>query len=248
MIFVTSGTQEIFENLLNSRKMTRIGIVTDVKTSTRAAQVHDLLRADILRGDLAPGEPLRLAALAAKYDASMSVVREALGRLAEHNLAVLAPHQGFRVVDISSSDLVAITELRVMVEAEALRRSLHHGDVAWEGTVISAHHVLERATFTLEDEPGSTQEWADAHAAFHIALVSACANPRMLALTNSLRDGAEIYRQLSAASTHFRERDIPAEHRELAELATARHPRAVEALVTHLQRTTDDLLGAGVLP
>ena len=142
----------------------------EAKSSTRAAQVHDILRADILRGDLAPGEPLRLAALAANYDASMSVVREALGRLAEHNLAVLTPNQGFRVVDISRADLVAITELRVMLEGEALRHSIEHGDVQWEAAVVSAHHVLERVTFTSDDEPGSTQEWSDAHAAFHIAL------------------------------------------------------------------------------
>lgn len=219
----------------------------EAKTLTRAAQIHDILRADILRGDLAPGEPLRLAALAMKYEASQSVVREALGRLAENNLAVLTPNQGFRVVDISSSDLVAITELRVMLEGEALRSSIEHGDVQWEAAVVSAHHILERATFLFEDEPGTTQEWSDAHAAFHIALVSACTNPRMLALTNSLRDGAELYRQLSKTSSHFTERDIPGEHRELMELAAARDLRAVDALERHLQRTTDDVLEAGVL-
>jgi DNA-binding GntR family transcriptional regulator len=209
--------------------------------------VHDIVRADILRGDLAPGEPLRLAALAAKYDASMSVVRESLGRLAEHNLAVLTPNQGFRVVDVSAADLVALTELRVMVEREALRRSMAHGDVQWEGAIVSAHHVLERATFTLEDEPGSTQEWSDAHAAFHVALVSACDNPRMLALTNSLRDNAEIYRQLSGESAHFADRDIPGEHRALMELSTARDARAVDALVDHIEQTTEDLLDSGIL-
>jgi DNA-binding GntR family transcriptional regulator len=221
--------------------------VGETRTATRAAQVHDTLRAAILSGELAPGEPLRLAALAAAYDASMSVVREALGRLAEHNLAVLTPNQGFRVVDVSREDLVAITELRVMLEGEALRHSIEHGDVHWEAAVVSAHHVLERATFTNEDEPGSTQEWSDAHAAFHVALVSACDNPRMLALTNSLRDGAELYRQLSGGSSHFRDRDIAGEHRELMERATARDPGVVDALILHLQRTTDDLLDSGIL-
>jgi DNA-binding GntR family transcriptional regulator len=222
--------------------------VTDAKTPTRAALLHDAVRSDILRGNLAPGTPLRLAALAARYDASQSVVREALGRLAEHNLAVLVPNQGFRVVEATRSDLLALTDLRVMLECEALRRSIEHGGVQWEAAVVSTHHVLERATFMLDDT-GSTQEWSDAHAAFHIALVSACNNPRMLTLTNSLRDGAEIYRQLGA-NARFEElgkRDIPGEHRELMELATARDPRAVEALERHLRRTTEDLLSAGAL-
>ncbi|MGP3534221.1 GntR family transcriptional regulator [Microbacterium sp. RD1] len=219
---------------------------------TRAGQMHDVLRTAILRGDLAPGQPLRLAALAARYDASQSVVREALGRLAEHNLAELTPNQGFRVVDISREDLMAITDLRVLIEGAALESSIEHGDVQWEAGVISAHHVLERATFADDGEPGTTQAWSDAHAAFHDALVSACTNPRMLALTNSLRDGAELYRQLSGRNpvgevkAHLQQRDIPAEHRELMELATSRDPRAVAALQHHLRLTTEYILDAGV--
>ena len=101
----------------------------------------------------------------------------------------------------------------------------------------------------LDDSPGSTVEWSRAHAEFHVALVSACDNPRMLALTNSLRDGAEIYRQLgvNADFEELAERDIACEHRELMELATARDHKAVGALARHLQRTTDDLITAGAL-
>lgn len=219
-----------------------------IKSTTLAGQMHDVLRSAILRGDFEPGQPLRLAALAAKYDASQSVVREALARLAEHNLAELTPNQGFRVVDISRADLKAITDLRVLIEGAALRSSLENGDVQWEAGVVSAHHVLERATFAADDEPGTTQDWSDAHAAFHIALVAACDNPRMLTLTNSLRDGAELYRQLSRGSRHLEERDIPGEHRELMELATARDVGAIDALERHLRRTTDYLIDAGVLP
>jgi len=221
--------------------------VLQTKTTTRAAQMHDVLRSAILRGELVPGQPLRLAALATTYGASQSVVREALGRLAEHNLAELTPNQGFRVVDISRADLNDITDLRVLLEGSALRSSIENGDVQWEAAVVSAHHVLERATFADDGEPGTTQDWSDAHAAFHIALVSACDNPRMLSLTNSLRDGAELYRQLSRGSVHLEERDIPGEHRELMELATARDPRAVDALERHLRRTTAYLLDVGAL-
>ncbi|WP_104089789.1 GntR family transcriptional regulator [Arthrobacter sp. GMC3] len=219
------------------------------KAMTRATQLHDTLRADILRGVLSPGTPLRLAALAEAYDGSMSVVREALGRLAEHNLAVWTPNQGYRVIEISRADVVNITELRTMLEADALRRSIESGDVRWEAEVISAHHVLERATLRDDSSPGSTQEWSEAHTAFHEALVSACGNPRLLALTRSLRDGAEIYRQLSGASVHGMDRDIAAEHRELMELATARKSAQAQAvLVHHLEQTTDDLLASGTLP
>ena len=69
----------------------------------------------------------------------------------------------------------------------------------------------------------------------------------MLSLASSLRDGAELYLQLSRTTIQDRERDIPGEHRELMELATSRDMRAVDALERHLRRTTDRLLEAGVL-
>lgn len=173
----------------------------------------------------------------------LGFVREALTRLAEHHLAVLAPNQGFRVVPISRADLTELTELRTNLECTALARSMENGDVQWEARVVSAHHVLERAGFIRADEPGSTAEWSQAHAAFHEALVSACARPRLLAMTRSLRDSAELYRQLSGTNELGQGRDIAAEHRELMELTLAgRSAEAQEALRRHIQRTTDLLL------
>jgi GntR family carbon starvation induced transcriptional regulator len=218
--------------------------MSQTATSTsRAVFVHDGIRADILSGALLPGSPLRLAALAKRYDVSMSVVREALTRLAEHNLAVLAPNQGFRVVDISRADLLELTDLRTNLEGIALARSIERGDVQWEAQVVSAHHVLERATMAREDGLGSTDEWSEAHAEFHEALVSACESPRLLSITQSLRNSAELYRQLSVLRSAESGRDLAHEHRQLMELAVARKAReATTALARHIERTTELVL------
>jgi len=218
-----------------------------VSYPSRAVFVHDSVRADILSGTLEPGTPLRLAALAKRYEVSMSVVREALTRLAEHNLAVLAPNQGFRVVEISRADLVELTELRTNLEGIALARSIERGDVHWEAQVVSAHHVLERATMARDDGLGSTDEWSEAHADFHAVLVSACESPRLLSITQSLRNSAELYRQLSALKTAESGRDLLAEHRELMELAVARRgDEARVALARHIERTTELVLASAL--
>lgn len=175
----------------------------------------------------------------------MSVIREALVRLAEQHLVVLLPNQGFRVAEISREDLINLTELRIMLEGLALRRSIEHGDMEWEAKVVSTHHVLERAELHREGEPGTTAEWSAAHAAFHDALGTACGSPRMIAMVRGLRDSSELYRQLSGAGGAEAKRDIPAEHRELMELACDRRAdEAVAALERHFQRTTDLLLQA----
>ena len=223
--------------------------MTQAATSaSRAVVVHDSIRADIISGALTPGAPLRLAVLAKRYDVSMSVIREALMRLAEHNLAVLAPNQGFRVAKISRADLIELTELRTNLEGLALAKSIENGDVQWAAQVVSAHYVLEQATISRADGLGSTDEWSEAHAAFHSVLVAACNSPRLLALTQSLRNSSELYRQLSAQSPSESRRDLLGEHRELMDLAVARKTvEAQDALARHIRLTTELVL-KGTLP
>lgn len=213
------------------------------ESASLSQQVYDDLRTDILNGRHAPGSPLRLAALAKRFGVSTAVVREALIRLAERHLLVLSPNQGFRVVQISREDLIELTDIRARLECLALQQSIENGDMEWEARVVSTHHVLERTPFLRSDGPGSTDEWAAAHNAFHEALGAGCGNRRLLQMTHLLRDSSELYRQLSAQTLAERDRDVLGEHRRLMELATSRQAdEAVEALDEHLRRTTNLLL------
>lgn len=221
---------------------------------TRTDRVFQQIRADILAGRVSPGSPLRLAALAREFSVSMSVVREALTRLSGHGLVTTTPNQGFRVTPLSRADLEDLTSLRITLECQALADSIAAADVRWEGELVSAHHVLERTPITDGRSAVARDEWMEAHAAFHDALVSASGRPRLLGLVRSLRDTAEVYRQWSGPLGAERGRDVAGEHRALMELAIARRTEeAVEALRAHIQRTTDVLLAqdtaaAGVAP
>jgi GntR family carbon starvation induced transcriptional regulator len=210
---------------------------------TRTQRVYDEVRAMILLGGYAPGAPLRLAELAERYEVSMSVVREALTRLAEQHLVALAPRAGFRVVEISAADLADLVDMRIQFEGMALVRSIERGDLAWQANLVSAHHVLEHTPFRLPGQPGTTDEWVVAHAAFHDALGSACGSPRLLAYTRMLRDSAERYRQISGRRPHT-DRDVAAEHRQLLDLAVTRDAEgAREALTRHFLLTARELDG-----
>lgn len=218
-------------------------VMTKDGAATLTERVFTQIRADILAGRHEPGAPIRLSAVARQCDVSTAVVREALIRLAERHLLVLTPNQGYRVVEVSREDLIDLTEIRIMLEAQALRRSIELGDVDWEATVVSTHHVLDRTPLMNADGVGTTEEWAVAHEAFHAALGSACASPRLMMLTGMLRDSGELYRQLSLKAKAEAGRDVAAEHRQLMELSTAREAdAAVAALTAHVQRTADLVL------
>ena len=217
--------------------------MTRSRVRTRAERVYAELRADILAGRQQPGERLPFADLAARYEASMGVLREALTRLTGEGLVESEPQYGFHVRALSATDLRHLTEARRAIESLVLRQAVEHGGVAWESEVLAAHHRMERTPQMAPDGPGRlSDEWAAAHAAFHRILLAGCPNPRLLAVAESLRESAELYRRWSVPMDHSR-RDIPAEHRAVLDAVLDHDADAAAArLEAHIQRTADVLL------
>lgn len=211
---------------------------------TEASLLTERLRAEILSGSVAPGARLKLEPLAARYEVSRGPLREAASRLAAEGLVTIEDQRGFRVAPISRADLLDATATRQQIEAMTLRDSLARGDLAWEGRVLAAAHVLERLTPPAPDD-ASRAEFARAHKDFHEALVSACASTYLLGFREQLYAVTERYRNLAAAryARPAHKRDVAAEHRALAETAIARDAdRAVALLTEHLDATARTLL------
>ncbi|MFJ7417464.1 GntR family transcriptional regulator [Streptomyces uncialis] len=213
---------------------------------TLSDDVRGQLRADILSGRLLPGHRLKFPVLSARYDVSVSVLREALVRLAEQGLVRSEPHQGFLVTPLSREDLTELTEARIELETLVLRRSVTEGDLAWESQLVAAHHTLERTPYTAQGDHDRVDDcWSAAHADFHRALLNGCANRRLLHMALGLRDEAELYRRWSRPLGDEPSRDLAGEHRALLDAALARDPEAsAEALCAHVRHTTELLLSA----
>lgn len=209
---------------------------------TRTGSVYEVLRADLLAGRVEPGSKLRLAALGVRFGVSLSVVREALTRLSEQGLVVANPKRGFSVVELSRDDLTDLTRTRIDIETVAVRRSVEHGDLAWETALVGAHHHLAGTPFTTPDHDVN-EAWIAAHRGFHRALLAGCGSPRLEAIAAALRDGSELYRVWSHSLGRDADRDIAGEHRRLTDLAIARDvDGTAHELAAHIQRTTDALL------
>jgi DNA-binding GntR family transcriptional regulator len=206
--------------------------------ATRTAQVYEALRTDILNTRIEPGSKLKIADLGTRFGVSLSVVREALTRLGEQGLVVANPQRGFSVIELSIQDLDDLTNTRMQIESMAVRDSVAHGGVPWEGQVLSALHQLERTE--LYSGPDCVNpEWLDAHRAYHQALVAGGSSPRLRSIANALRDNAELYRMWSRTWAHDVDRDLAAEHRAIMIAAiSADADAAAEALSQHIARTT----------
>lgn len=208
--------------------------------STLADEVYAEIKADIMTGRIKPGERLTLTPLSERFGVSLSVIREALTRLAEQRLARATPQQGFMVTPLSVAHLRELTDARLEIEILVLRRALAEGDVAWEARVLASHHLL--ANTPMDDPEPFSPAWAAAHRDFHASVASGCANSLLLQMRQDLYDSAELYRFWSALAAP-RGRDVAREHREIAESAVARDETLIVKLMReHLTRTCDLVL------
>ncbi len=174
--------------------------------------------------------------LCQRFGVSLSVVREALTRLAEQKLARATPQQGFMVTPVSVEHLRELTQARLEVEIIVLRRALAQGDLSWEARVVASQYLLAN-TPTGDPDPVSAA-WTGAHRDFHAAVASGCANSLLLQIRQDLYDSAELYRNWSAHAG-LRSRDIRTEHRLIAEAVVARdEDLAVHLMQEHLTTTT----------
>ncbi|KAF0124069.1 MAG: GntR family transcriptional regulator, partial [Xanthobacteraceae bacterium] len=79
---------------------------------TRAADVLNRMRLDIISCALKPGMRLRFEALKELYAVSFSTLREALSRLVAEGLVVSEGQRGFMVAPLYLSDLKDLTDVR----------------------------------------------------------------------------------------------------------------------------------------
>lgn len=204
------------------------------------ADMYETLRHEILVGARAPGERLHLNEISQAHGVSLSVVREAVTRLASEYIVQAVPQLGFRVQELSAEHLKDLTYIRVQLESLALRSAIANGDVAWEGRLVGASHVLSNCEFL---EAGGTirEQWMRAHRDFHVALTESCDSEILRSLRAQFFDCAELYRYWSGRAAV--DRDVPGEHQAILEAALRRDAdEAVRLMTHHIQRTTEVLL------
>lgn len=209
---------------------------------TLVERAYRALRQDIVQGQLAPGERLRVEHLKDRYEVGAGTLREALALLVSDALVVGEGQRGYRVSEISLSDLKDLTDTRVMLETEALRQSIRKGGDAWAGEVRRAFELLTR----IEETPGGFEPvvWEEANQHFHEALISAHRSPWASHLLGILYRHGERYRHVAIlmGATPSVGRDVHAEHTSIFEAAMARQEaRAALSLEVHIRLTCDIL-------
>lgn len=157
--------------------------------ATLVERVARELRAEIIAGELKPGQRIPQVSVAGRYGTSRLPVREALRQLQSEGLVTLVPNGSARVFRFQAAELGEVYWLRERLEPPALAESVPRlSDVQLE----AARRCVEEMT-SVEDDPA---RWLAADARFHAKALAACPLPRVLQTIEGLWNLALPYRRM----------------------------------------------------
>ncbi|TVL88654.1 GntR family transcriptional regulator [Streptomyces sp. SAJ15] len=178
-------------------------------------QVAHALRAAMISGELRPGQVYSAPGLAEDFGVSATPVREAMLDLAREGLVEPVRNKGFRVTEVTESDLDQYTEIRALIEIPTVGRV----------TRTATRDELEALRPVAEEIVRAAREhdligYLEADRRFHLALLRLSGNDRLVETVGDLRKRTRLY-GLSALDE--RDRLIPSaeEHLELLSLMLA---------------------------
>jgi GntR family carbon starvation induced transcriptional regulator len=210
------------------------------ETRSLTESTYRLIRSDILSGSIQPENKMQIIDLSQRHGTSASAVREALSRLVSESLVTLEVQKGFRAAPMSVREFQEITDLRIMLEMEAIRSAIMLGGEDWEAEIVSAYYRLELAEKrVVKQELEAALDWETRNRDFHDALVDACDSQWLMRLRALLYDHSTRYRSYSLSTGALRH-DSSLEHQLLRTAVLARNTEEACALIKkHFQATLD---------
>jgi len=200
--------------------------------------------AAIVDGTLGPGSRINIGSFGQQLGVSPGAVREALAMLETEGFVTSELARGYRVRPVSRVDLQQLLEARIEIERLCIAAAIAHGDLKWEGRIVSAFHQMKRTA----DAHGKVHsaEMSAIHAGFHRALLDACPNVWLLRMQEMLYRQSERYRYFARAS--HRSRDVMGEHQALMTAVLNHDVQLAQNLIAqHLQTTAQLALDSPAL-
>jgi DNA-binding GntR family transcriptional regulator len=181
---------------------------------------YEAIRNGILDGTFAVDDHLVEADLAAHLEVSRTPVREALRRLASEGLVTFQPNRGTRVAGWSEVELAEIFELRAHLESYGARLAAAR---VTDADLEQMRELASEMEALVAAKPGQADfhRIALANNAFHLAVLRAAGNDRLVAILSSLVHVPLVQRTFAHYSPAALRRSL-AHHRECVEALAQR--------------------------
>nr|WP_062340368.1 GntR family transcriptional regulator [Herbidospora sakaeratensis] len=190
-------------------------------------QVAQALRDALVAGEMRPGVVYSAPVLAAQFGVSATPVREAMLDLAKEGLVEAVRNKGFRVTEMSDSDLDDITEIRRLIEVPTVARLAESG----RGADFERLRPLAREIVTSA-ERGDLLTYVNADLRFHVELLGLAGNAHLVEVVRELRGRARLY-GLKGLADAGKLVDSAREHVELLDALIDGDRAAAEHIMGH---------------
>lgn len=197
----------------------------ETRTSLRE-YVAGALRASLISGQMQAGDTYSVPGLAERFGVSATPVREAMLDLVRQGMVVAVPNKGFRVVEVTDSELDEITELRLLLEVPTvggLTGGL--GPTRLEQLRALADQVYRHAA------DGNLIDYIEVDHRFHLYLLGLAGNRRLVEVVKDLRARTRLYGLGGLVAEGSLTRSAAEHHDLLGALAAGTSRAEVEALI-----------------
>ncbi len=193
----------------------------------KSDDIAQRLSARIVRGEIQPGEKLRQDLIAREFGVSQVTIREALMRLASQGLATSLPRRGMCVAPMDQNTVEELQVMRCALEPVALQRSVPNLTPDQIGRIQQIHEECDAAE--------TAETWEEANRRFHMAVISACQMPRLIAEISNLQL-LYAWHFNKRHTARWRRRDDPDHAAILAAIKDRDAERARAVMQRHLAR------------
>lgn len=198
--------------------------------ASRTELVLAEIRRAILTRQLLPGQQLVEMELANQLGVSKTPVREALKILSGSGLVTFSPYKGASVRVVDRELAMAVYDVRLLLEPEAVGRSVRANTDGW----APASAALESASAAMAADDHA--ELSLCNRLFHQEMYAGCGNPLLINVLDDLRDRAALISVVGWEATPSFDVEWR-EHQAILAAATAGHDdEAAELTRQHIQR------------
>ena len=206
------------------------GASLSLRRNTISAQIHGVLRRDIVVGQLAPRAMLSEQEIAARFGISRTPVREAMIKLAEEGLVEIFPQYGSFVAPIKLPDVFDSQFAREALESAAVEKAIERLDAHWDQE-LRAVIARQKSLVRPQDRDGFFRADED----MHMLILRIAGHADAWRFVESAKAQMDRVRHI-AITLPRKQNSILAEHEAVIDRMLTRDVRgAVEAMRTHLR-------------
>lgn len=209
-------------------------------SKTIREKVYEYLREEILNGKIRSGDRLVETDLANRIGTSRTPVREALHTLEREGLVESLQRVGYVVRPISELEVSELCDIRLALEALALRWALSKDPVRLASAMRdNLSHCEEQIA------AGNLKAFVEMDSQFHDLISRTADSSRLLEMTNSIRRYMLRYRIQSIYTKENVQRAIDGHKAVLKAIENGDKKAAQRALRTHIKQSEKDILYFG---